>query len=146
MSLETNGKQQISGSRCVRGRLVVLSDRTSPSWSVWPHTMLQRSRFGSGCIFWLQWVDAMPATPERAGVQPLPTLEEQGAASVLSCRHIGIKWLLYTSALLFSPSSKDTLLNNEFHGCCLLGAWAAEGRLSRLLSTARPDGRRETEL
>ena len=91
---------------------MVLSDRTRLSWSAGPHTVLWRLLFGSGCTVRLQWVDAMPVTSEQARDQPSPTLKECGVASILSYRHIGIKCLLYTSALFFSPCSQDTLLNN----------------------------------
>lgn len=67
-------KQQSSGGRHVRGRLVVLSDGTRLSWSAGPRTMLRRLLFGSGCTVWLQRVDAVPVAPKRARDQPLPTL------------------------------------------------------------------------
>lgn len=112
MGHESLNKEQISGRRRVRGRQVVLNDRTRLSWSAGPCTVLQRLLLGSGCTVRLQWVDAMPVTSEQARDQPSPTLKKGAGASVVSYGHIGIKCLLYTSALFVSPSSQDTSLNN----------------------------------
>lgn len=124
----TRAKQEILGSRCAVGRMLVLCDRRRLSWAG-PTPC-------GGCRIWL--LGAMPGTPSERD-QPSHSLKESGAAPVLSCGRTAMRGEVpaqrYRSVP--QPGTAGTSLSASFPAtpcrsqALPCGSAAAEGRLSR---------------